>query len=190
MDFYLQQIYGGRNGMQPKRHNLYFGGMKKFIEEYAAFNVWANDRICSAMESLSDEQMNHEIVSSFSSIRKTVLHLWGAQEVWIRRVEGFSPAALPTENFQGTNQEMMDGIRQSSYRLKELAEATAEDSLLEIKKYSTLKGGIVTSSLYQVFAHVFNHSTYHRGQLVTMLRQVGVAEIPPTDLIFFYRSLR
>ena len=170
--------------------NQYFGRMKKFIEEYAAFNVWANERICSVVATISDEQMSREIISSFSSIRSTLLHLWGAQEVWIRRMEGLSPGALPTENFQGSRQEIIDGMLAASHRLKELAEAATEQSLLEVKKYSTLKGGIVTSSLYQVFAHVFNHSTYHRGQLVTMFRQAGVSEIPQTDLIYYYRSLR
>ncbi|MBS1734314.1 MAG: DNA polymerase, partial [Bacteroidetes bacterium] len=40
----------------------------------------------------------------------------------------------------------------------------------------------------EVLHHIFNHATYHRGQLVTMLRQVGVKDIPGTDLVLFLRK--
>jgi len=164
--------------------------MKKFILEYAAYNVWANETICSVISTLTDEQFEKEIVSSFSSIRKTVLHLWDAHLVWINRLEGVSLKAFPSESFLGTNEEIITGLISSSKKLKDLTESYDEDALQSIKKYATFKGGIVTSSLYQVLAHVFNHSTYHRGQLVTMLRQLGIMDIPKTDLIFFYREVK
>lgn len=164
--------------------------MKKFITEYAAYNLWANEHICTVVSVLSDEQFNQVMESSFATIRETMLHVWGAQELWARRIEGVSPTAMPTDGFQGSKQEVIDGLLSASRKMVALAEAADEETLTEVKKYATLKGGIVTSSLYQVFAHVFNHSTYHRGQLVTMFRQAGVIQIPATDLIFYYRSLK
>jgi uncharacterized damage-inducible protein DinB len=53
-----------------------------------------------------------------------------------------------------------------------------------------LKSGNAISAQYEMLAHVFNHNTYHRGQLITMLRQVGVTDLPQTDLIFFYRQTK
>jgi uncharacterized damage-inducible protein DinB len=44
--------------------------------------------------------------------------------------------------------------------------------------------------VYQVLVHIFNHGTYHRGQLVTMLRQLGVEKIPQTDYIVWTRKVR
>ncbi len=162
--------------------------MKKFIREYAAYNLWANEKICSVISSLNDEQLSREIVSSFPSIKKTLLHVWGAQVIWIRRLEGVSTATFPTQDFTGTKEEMFEGMISSSAKLKEMTDGFTKGDLKEVKKYSTLKGGIVTSARYQVLAHVFNHSTYHRGQLVTMLRQTGVSELATMDLIFFYRQ--
>jgi uncharacterized damage-inducible protein DinB len=47
-------------------------------------------------------------------------------------------------------------------------------------------GGEYVHSYRQMFRHVVNHSSYHRGQVVTMMRQAGVKP-PSTDLILFYR---
>jgi uncharacterized damage-inducible protein DinB len=164
--------------------------MKKLIEEYTGYNHWANQRLVTVLEKLSDEMLEKEISSSFSSIKKTLLHVIGAQEIWIRRMEGVSPGAFPTDGFSGTVRDLLDLLLAGSLRLKQLAQAADEAQLLAEKKYATLKGGIVTSTLYQVLAHVVNHGTYHRGQLVTLFRQVGVTDIPAFDLIFFYRDLQ
>jgi uncharacterized damage-inducible protein DinB len=162
--------------------------MKKFITEYAAFNTWANERLCEVAAKLNDEQMNQEINSSFSSIKKTLLHIWDAQLIWIKRLEGVSLSSFPSQSFTGSDADLIAGILETSKQLQALAESFDEDALNMVRKYSTLKGGIVTSATYQVLSHVINHSTYHRGQLVTMLRQAGVTEIPSTDLIYFYRE--
>jgi uncharacterized damage-inducible protein DinB len=50
-----------------------------------------------------------------------------------------------------------------------------------------MSGEPFTSSLGQMLRHVVNHSTYHRGQVTTMLRQLGVPA-PATDLILYYRG--
>lgn len=162
--------------------------MLQFIREYAAFNLWANQRICSVVEKMSDEQFNREVTSSFPSIRKTLLHVWGANEIWLKRIEGVSLKAMPTENFGGGKKDIIDGFIASSQKLKELSEQQNENSILVTIEYSTLKGESFTSPLYQILAHVCNHATYHRGQIVTMFRQVGLNEIPSTDLSFFYRQ--
>jgi uncharacterized damage-inducible protein DinB len=162
--------------------------MKHFIREYGVFNLWANQRICSVVEKLSDDQLNKEIVSSFPSIQKTLLHVWDAQVVWIMRVEGISLKEFPSVYFKGTRNDAIHGLLLTSQKLKELVHEIDEASLLDDREFTTMKGVQMKSALYQIFTHVFNHGTYHRGQLVTMLRQVGVTEIPTTDLIAFYRE--
>ncbi|MEI9934102.1 MAG: DinB family protein [Ferruginibacter sp.] len=74
-----------------------------------------------------------------------------------------------------------------SKQWQEWATTVTEEALLQLFSYKTFKGDPFTQPLYEVVFHVFNHSTYHRGQLVTILRQLGVEKIPSTDLIVFYR---
>jgi uncharacterized damage-inducible protein DinB len=56
--------------------------------------------------------------------------------------------------------------------------------------YLNLKKEQFKQPVYQVLVHVFNHGTYHRGQLVTMLRQLGIEKIPQTDYIVWSRKNR
>src|SRR3977135_833219 len=107
--------------------------MKKFIREYAAFNVWANERICSVASSLGDDQLDQEIISSFPSVKKTLLHLWDAQLVWINRLEGFSLKAFSSEDFSGAKEEMIEGVMNSSRKLEELADGYDKEKLNSIK---------------------------------------------------------
>ena len=164
--------------------------MKKFIREYSAYNLWANERLCNVTAFLNDAQFNQEIISSFPSIQKTLLHIWDTQSIWIERLKGNSPTSFPSSDFSGTRQEVLEGVIRSSVELEEMAYFHGKKDLRQRKSYATLKGGKYTSAVYQVFVHVFNHSTYHRGQLVTMFRQAGVNDLPQTDLIYFYREIK
>jgi uncharacterized damage-inducible protein DinB len=54
-------------------------------------------------------------------------------------------------------------------------------------EYKLISGHTGASVLWQMAQHVVNHATYHRGQVVTMLRQLGATPPKPMDLIAFYR---
>jgi len=164
--------------------------MIDFVREYASYNYWSNQKICSVAEKLSYEQIHREIASSFPSIQKTLLHMWDAQSIWISRVEGVSLKEFPSAHFSGTRVDVVKGLLFTSQKLKEIANEIENSSLHDFIEFSTMKGVRMKSELYQIFSHVFNHGTYHRGQLVTMFRQVGVTEIPNTDLISFYREMK
>lgn len=64
-----------------------------------------------------------------------------------------------------------------------------EEQLDETVNYHTLKGDAFESFRWQMIQHCVNHSSYHRGQLITMMRQVGATSIPNTDMIAFYRTM-
>src|ERR1700689_3822285 len=61
------------------------------------------------------------------------------------------------------------------------------DDLHRIVQYKTVAGTAQAQPLWQMLQHVANHSTYHRGQVTTLLRQLG-AKATSTDLIAFYRE--
>lgn len=160
--------------------------MKKFICDYVSFNAWATNIICNVVETLSDEQFNREVKSSFPSIRETLLHVRDSQDIWLKRFDGISPKEWPS--FNGTREELTAALRKSCDALEEKVFSYDKKQLKQEVAYTTLKGISGNSPRYQMFAHVVNHGTYHRGQLVTMFREVGVTEIPGTDLITFFRE--
>jgi uncharacterized damage-inducible protein DinB len=162
--------------------------MKKFIRDYTDFNLWANERMGRVIVSLSEEQMNMPMKSSFPTIRETILHIWSAQDIWLERFDGVSPTSWPMAGFLGSKEELVDKWIESSIKLKEKVRNYSKSDLKKEVAYTTLKGISGKSTVFEMFAHVCNHGTYHRGQLITMFRVAGLTEAPATDIIAFFRE--
>jgi len=71
--------------------------------------------------------------------------------------------------------------------MSEFVSELTDERLSSVLIYKTMEGKQFSNILWQMMQHLINHSTYHRGQVVTMLRQLGVKPIG-TDLITFYRE--
>lgn len=162
--------------------------MKKILVQYAAFNVWANQRIIDCIGNLSDDQVNREITSSFTSIYKTVLHMLDAESIWWQRVKLVEQVDVPSANFTGTITELCNLLMKQSKLWKEWVELATEAALEHEFIYRNSKKEQFKQPMYEMLMHLFNHGTYHRGQLVTMFRQVGLETVPGTDFILFCRK--
>ncbi len=161
--------------------------MKEIMMKYARYNLWANKCLTDAMANLNDEQAEQVIISSFPSLHKTVLHTWSAENVWLQRLELVLYPVWPAAEFKGSFVEACGNWMQSSALLAGYAENLPEDRMQEYIHYHDLRNNPHATQIADMLQHVFNHSTYHRGQLVTMLRQLGVTEIPGTDYIGYVR---
>jgi uncharacterized damage-inducible protein DinB len=161
---------------------------KQYFLELADYNVWANNIVNSWLDNINDEQWSKYVESSFNSIGETVLHVAGAETIWLDRLNKVaSPVWLPSV-FKGTKDETIELWKKSSAGLKKNVESFDESVMIEKLAFKRINSDKYEMPHYQVFAHVFNHSTYHRGQLVTMLRQVGFTNVGSTDMLGFYRK--
>ena len=161
--------------------------MKQILEGYTAYHVWANEIIISILKQLSPEQLNREQLSSFTSIRKTVDHMVGSEHIWLKRIKGDNVVENKAAAFEDISSLLEFWIDQSK-QFAALVQLADENKLQEIIAYQNLKGIPFESAIYKIIMHVMNHGTYHRGQLVTMLRAVGFTDLSSTDLITYYRS--
>lgn len=159
--------------------------MKELLLQYARFNVWANDLTVNAMLPLAPSLLDQELVSSFPSLRKTVYHMWSAEAIWLQRLNLVEKPTWAAGSFTGSFDEACALWQQASAGLLSYTTAANNDSLNAVLSYHDTKGNPWHRPVWQVLQHVSNHATYHRGQLVTMLRQVGVTTIPPVDFIYF-----
>ena len=159
--------------------------MKKILLQYAAYNVWANQRMTDCISNLTDEQIHQEIISSFSSIYKTVLHLWDAETIWWNRVKLIESKQWPSLGFEGSIIELANNLLHQSKQWKEWIDLATDATLEHEFIYRNSKRDQFKQPVFEALQHLFNHQTYHRGQLVTMLRQVGVKKVPNTDMIAF-----
>ena len=161
---------------------------KEYFTELAEFNSWANDIVHGWLNQISDEQWSQTVVSSFPSIAETILHLASAERAWYDRFNnGGEPVEWLASVFKGTRTELMGLWKQASLNLKDYISSFEENKLKEELTFRRINGEENTMPYYQMFAHVINHSTFHRGQLVTMLRQAGFTGVSSTDMLGFFR---
>ncbi|MFC4263819.1 DinB family protein [Ferruginibacter yonginensis] len=162
--------------------------MKKLFVQYAAYNLWANQRITEAINNLTDDQINTPAKSSFADIHKTVLHLWAVENVWWQRLKLIEREVWVGEDFEGSIMELTNNLLQQSKQWKEWVDVATEAALQHEFIYKNSKKDQFKQPVYEMLVHLFNHQTYHRGQLVTLMRQTGETIIPNTDLIAFLRK--
>lgn len=161
--------------------------MKELLQQYAAYNIWATALLVETISKLPAEAATKEIINSFPSVYTTVQHMWMAEEVWWKRLKLTENIVLESTAFTGTFNEMTNALAKQSQQLKDWVDNATENQLTHVFAFVRNKEQ-VKMPFYQALHHVFNHATYHRGQLVTMLNQLGAEKIPSTDFSTFSRG--
>jgi uncharacterized damage-inducible protein DinB len=152
------------------------------------YNQWANERICGYINEGGEKIADTELISSFPTIRKTLFHLWDAQVIWMKRLRGESSNTWPSHNFNGSLKEATELILLNSSDYIQFAEGLIENQHLGDVEFKSLDGTAYHNTIEEIIMHVMNHSTFHRGQLITMLRSAGFTSVGSTDLIRYFRS--
>ena len=152
------------------------------------YHYWARDRMLAAVDMLTPEQYTKDLGSSFKSVRDTVVHIYFAEWAWHSRWMGNSPLhGLKAEDFPD-----VAAIRSAwtahEAKMRSLLDSMGEQGVDRLYEYKNLTGQDFKSIFWHMFQHVVNHATYHRGQVTTMMRQLGVEPGKPQDLIAFYRE--
>lgn len=161
--------------------------LNKYIRLYTSYNVWANKQLGEVAIGLEDFDFDAEVNSSFTSIRKTFLHIWDAEYIWLSRIQELPLKNIPSKFFTGTKDGLIKQLLDTSSAFDEMAACQDILSLERVIEFKLLNGDSNRSKIYEAIMHCMNHSTYHRGQLVTLFRQAGIKIIPSTDLMKFTR---
>lgn len=151
------------------------------------YHYWARDRLLDALDLIAPEQYTRDLGSSFKSIRDTVAHTYSAEWAWHSRWVGQSPTGpLPFDQFPD-----VASVRTAWTALEPKVRAYVEEAgdigMTRVIDYKLINGQPGSTPLWQMVQHVVNHASYHRGQVTTMLRQIGAAPAKSMDMIAFYR---
>jgi uncharacterized damage-inducible protein DinB len=151
------------------------------------YHYWARDRLLEALDPLTPEQFTRDLGSSFASIRDTVAHLHAAEWAWCERWQGRSPTALlPADRFADVAS-VRPAWRTLEADVRAYVASLGEGGISRVIEYTLLNGAAGATPFWQMLQHVVNHASYHRGQITTMLRQLGAQPAKSMDLIAFYR---
>jgi len=152
------------------------------------YHYWARDRILTAAEALTPEQFTRDLGSSFKSVRDTLVHLFAAENAWCMRWHGASPTALvPPDSFSDVAS-LRSAWTELEAKVRKYVEENGEAGVTRVIDYKLLSGTPGSSPLWQMLQHVVNHGSYHRGQVTTMIRQLGGTPAKSLDMIGFYRE--
>ncbi|HYR87851.1 MAG TPA: DinB family protein [Terriglobia bacterium] len=152
------------------------------------YDEWATNQLLDAAAKLDPANFRKDLGTSFQSVHGTLVHLYGAQLVWLARWKGSNPGGLITAEQVPTLAELRDRWAGLYLELRDYIRPLTSDQLNAPLPYKDLSGNPWAQLLYQQIQHLMFHSMYHRGQVVTLLRQLG--QTPPhTDLILYYRTM-
>ncbi len=159
------------------------------LRELYNYDYWARDRQLDACQGLRQEQFLKPMGNSYSSLRDTLAHLLVAEWGWHERFRGRSPRSLPSwlDELQ-TVAAIRNRWQAVEQDLRDYLTGLRSDALIQPLSYVNLKGERWTYPLWQTLLHLVNHQTYHRGQVTTLLRQLGAA--PPAIDFLVYFDLR
>ncbi|AET69072.1 hypothetical protein Desor_3591 [Desulfosporosinus orientis DSM 765] len=162
---------------------------KQQIMELYGYNDWANHKLFEAMSSLEHEEFSRNLGSSFGSMRDTLVHIVGAEELWLSRWRGEQGRTLlKAEDFPDYST-LAEHWYNFQSQMRGFLESLAEEELQEIISYKNIHGNPYSLELWKQMLHVINHSSFHRGQIVTMLRQLK-KQPPSCDLVYYYLGKR
>jgi uncharacterized damage-inducible protein DinB len=149
------------------------------------YNAWANARILRAVEPLAAKAFLRDLKNSFPSVRDTLAHILGAEWIWLRRWHGESPSQILVPTDYPTLGSLKDRYAAVDKERRAFLDGLSEERLAQPFQYKDMAGKAHSLLLVQSLQHVVNHGTYHRGQITTMLRQLGATPVS-TDLSRFY----
>jgi uncharacterized damage-inducible protein DinB len=162
---------------------------------HLTYSVWATAKLSEIIENADEAVLTQETPSSFSSIKKTILHIWDAEAIWLKRLQGVSLTDWPSKDFDGDDEALISGWVDSAIAFRDYIESRGEGYLQTVIEYKNTSGKAFSNTVEEIIYHVVNHGTFHRGQIVTMLRANGVTNLAvneqtsSTDLITYLRAV-
>jgi uncharacterized damage-inducible protein DinB len=156
--------------------------LSKALRELIDYNYWARDRQLQACAALSQEQFLRPLGASFPSVRDSLAHLVAVEWIWLERWRGRSPQSLLSAEKFPTLAAISERWSVVERELRAFLDGLSDEALERPFTYVNLKGETWTYVLWRAVFHVLNHQSYHRGQVTTQLRQLGV-QPPQVDFL-------
>ncbi len=157
------------------------------MRQLYAFNSWATNKFFDALGQLPQEQLSRDMKTSHSSIHNTLVHLVGAEKIWHERWTGGTIEPFLKPEQAPTLTALKQIWTKVGFDTAKFLAGTTDRKLQEFFDMKTSKGEVLKQLYWQSMLHVVDHSTYHRGQIVTLMRQQEI--VPPSTMMsLFFRE--
>ncbi|MCW3463065.1 DinB family protein [Chitinophaga nivalis] len=159
--------------------------LSELVKDFAAYNLWANRTMINWLTTKPEALLEQEMTSSFPTIKATLRHIWSCQDWWLEVMKKNNPALTYGEVYTGTVQEALEGLLQQSEELVDYLSCLSAEELQEACEVTIPFTGDFNVPRFEMVQHLVTHTTYHRGQIVTMGRMAGITDAPMTDYMYY-----
>lgn len=157
--------------------------LASLIKDYAHYNLWANTQIVKWLKTKPSYMLDREVPSSFPSLRETLSHIRSMQEWWLNSLQQLQP--LSNKLTIDSSADLFESILRQSEALTDYVQSLTRSELQDDCEFQMPAMGEFTRQSFEIIQHCLNHSTYHRGQLVTIAHNLGLTDAPSTDYMFY-----
>ena len=168
--------------------------MQEHFQVFARYNAWANHRLYGAVAKLPEAAVvKQRPAAFFGSILGTLNHILVADRIWMGRVERMDVSDLKLDGLLYEELESLKRARlEEDRRIMIFVDRMSSRDYQRTMGYKNTKGESHSATLGQIFAHLFNHQTHHRGQVHALLSEAAGSDPgaapPPLDLIYFLKA--
>ncbi|MBU3026363.1 DinB family protein [Zobellia galactanivorans] len=160
--------------------------LKYLIGKYSKYNAWANQRIADYVKKQPTSFIQKEVISSFNCIWRTIEHMYHAECFWMLVITKTYNFATPQPDELLNPENFLDNFLLQTGQLNDLVQKL---SLQDLQKEVRTPFSKKNIAVFELLHHVFNHATQHRGQLITIFRQLGLSDFPNVDYNEFLDSI-
>jgi uncharacterized damage-inducible protein DinB len=158
------------------------------LRDLLLYMLWADRHTLAAVRRVKPEDLTRDAGVSFGSVLGTLSHTLGSQRLWLSRFLGNPLTSRPGPDEYPDLQAWIAGWEESASHIEAFLAGLSDEQLASPLTWASIPDGAVyTLPLWQAVIHLVNHTTYHRGQVVSLLRQMGYP-VPQTDLIVFFNE--
>jgi uncharacterized damage-inducible protein DinB len=158
--------------------------MKEYFLNLANYQKWANDRF---REHLKKNPESLSIDTPYGPVKNIATHIFGAVELWLKRVEGISPSTIKSgEEYSNWEELCKDWVATDDKLIAWLKTLDETDMVKKIKYTSLEKKNLETSLEHILTQLVTHHQSYHRGQIGMAIREKKLPPVQETDYIYYF----
>jgi uncharacterized damage-inducible protein DinB len=160
-----------------------------FLHEFATYNEWANQRLIDWLMTKPAHILEQEVASSFPSLKLTMVHIWDVQRSWLAHLQQVPPPPSFRFEYTGTLEDVWTGFEKQSKEFTQYVGTLTEQSLQQLCKFLVPirwpEWDEFEKTRFEIIQHCLTHSGYHREQVITIARNVGLTDIPMTDYMYY-----
>lgn len=159
----------------------------RIAQDLLAYTIWADRTLLESLRAVSPEDLTRATGTSFGSIRGTLVHVLSCEQTWLARFLGAPAPAAPRPEAFPDRLAVAMAFEEVWSQLEFFLASLGEEQLAGEVHWTDPEGTAQSRPFHKAVFHFVNHATFHRGQVVAMLRQLGYAP-PGTDYIHFSRE--